>query len=368
MSLKKNKISSRLKSISGILILLFLMHTLSSHKSFTISHQPPEIKDTIWVYDTIFQYDTIYIYETIHDTVFLHDTVKLSENTDSIPKEKTNYFFNFSLKIPELKHKPKYYLGPDISVFMTDNFIMSNQSTNNDIYELYKNSFKLFPGVSLGLSFHVDYNNYILQTGINLTDFIEKFEFVNQNLKIDTLEFFEYFQNSLLDIDTIWYVDLDSLLQGDTIWKQHIDTTLLIFQDSILVTNYDTTINVISKRSYNHLSYFEIPLIFGYNFSFKKISIAPKAGIIIGFLSYTNGKIFNYNGNFSIVDLQTECSFPIISFSTFLAVNLRYKINKKTFVYIEPFFRNNLSGTYYNEYFTKKYFSYGIKFGFSFVL
>jgi len=374
---KKKSFKNFLKYPICISIFFILIYSpLFSYQNNSIiiknKTNPPDITDTIYVYDTIFQYDTVYIYETVYDTVYIYDTVEIEKNTDTLltvdSSKNKHITLNFQLKLPTFKYQPKFFAGAEISFLKSYKIYNWNNDVNSEYKQLYKESYKYLFSLSTGFYFHINYQSKIFQTGINYLQIAEKFEFYKQNLKIDTLKYYNFFQNSTFKVDTTWFVDLDSLLQGDTVYFPYLDTIYSYFKDSTLITNYDSIKNIISGKSLNLYSYFEIPLIFGYQFDFKKFSVTPKAGIILGIYTFSRGKSLDFNSTYYIINQKNINNFPFLNLSLYLSTNFKYKINPRFWIFTEPIFKYNITKSIESNYAETKFLSFGIKFGFHYQL
>lgn len=359
----KNK-NRFIKSLLFIVLIIIIFHTsgFTSHEKNKIGKCFPP--DTIWVYDTIFQYDTVYVYETVYDTIFVYDTVEIADNNDDsiidLP-QKENIFSKIS--IPEFKNQVKYYAGSELSIFNTNHFFINSQNIEKELYQLYKNSSKFYPGFSLGFNLDFLIKTINFQTGIYFTDIFENFDFNLNYTKTDTIIFYDFFQNYNLEIDTIQYIDLDALLHGDTIWKQHYDSIYHYFKDSTLTTEYNNTEINLNKNSKNQYRYFEFPLIFGYSLERKNFNFIPKFGFIFGFYNSSSGFSFDKTTEFEFISIPKTYLFPHLTINSFFSLSIEYKINRKVKFNIEPFFRNNLNPVFTNSQIDKYFYSYGMKFG-----
>lgn len=377
---KKNKINLHHRKFFSVLFSLFGFVFISSF-SATNSLYPPDIKDTIIVYDSVWQNDTLYIYETLHITVSVETTDSLENiNEDSLQAEEnfennfvqeddvverdflhpTNYFN------PQIDKKSDKFLSlQDFSVgyeFMPVNFSVYNYSTasNSNFNDLLNNSLTPKFAYSTGFFAEIDKNNFAIQSGMYHTQFWERFYMIDEFTNIDTLININILQTTKWQVDTVYFLNLDSLLQGDTVWIPYFDSTKINYVDTNIVTTFDTTNTVYEYYSKNRYTYFEVPLIFSYNFNFQRFNIGLQAGVIASFLIQNRGLMF---GNDGLVLLQKQIPRTKIFVSPYISFKAGYKITDNLSVYVSPFYRFPMQNFYSEELIFRKMSAYGAKFG-----
>ena len=336
---------------------------------------PPHVNDTIITYDSVWVNDTLFIYETIHITA--DNNNNNSQDTILAEQDTTNYYEYLSRgfinptsfvfrKKQTLFNKiitfPDYTTNISTSIFNLS-LLNANSNTDMDFNDLLNNSLSPRYGVSIGNSIELSKKNILLETGYAYTVLFEKFNFYKELIDIDTSSYYKIFDVSNWKVDTILFLNLDSLLIGDTVWMQYLDSTLITTQDSTFATDYDTITQTYNYDENNTYSYIDIPIIFGYDFSYKKFIFSVKAGIIGSFPVRTSGKSFSYLNGFEAKNINEILNFRKIFFSTYTALGIKYRLGNHFGFYIEPFLRYPITHTYKNYTISRKYYSYGIKFG-----
>ncbi len=388
---KKNK--NKPKYLFNLFIIIFVFFIISSFTK-TNTFIPPKINDTIIVIDSVWENDTLYIYETLHITVNTYDSLK--NNLDSTTQEITNTDSNIinnldnldtlNLNLPErgfihptsisrasyktpfekIISYPSYTFGYNLSLlnFSNSNVFIDN---NAEYKELYNKSLTEKNALSVGGFVELSRNNYSLETGGYFTRFFEDFKFSESYETVNISTFYNFFEIINWKVDTIYFLNLDSLLLGDTVWMPYFDSTLIVSIDSNLTTNYDTTKYDSNYDTKNLYTYFEIPIIFGYDYKFNSFIFSLKAGIITSFFISTKGFNILYKNKY-IVSKNENINFSKVFFSSYLSTKITYKITPSFGFYVEPFYRLPLTQSYYNSLITTRLTAYGVKFGLQYTL
>jgi hypothetical protein len=167
-------------------------------------------------------------------------------------------------------------------------------------------------GVDLGYTFH----NFFVQTGIGLTKYGENANYNWNHISgIDTSNSYGY-------INMITYPDPNNpnntIIEFDSVWV-HMDDT--------------STTNFLEKKA-NHYTYIDIPLMLGYNFTFKRMSARVSAGVSLGFLTNTNGKIPS-NDLSGFNDINTDMVKKTV-LNCIFRVGFTYSLSRYISVFAEP--------------------------------
>ena len=142
------------------------------------------------------------------------------------------------------------------------------------------------------------------------------------------------------------------------------------FNDSTLY--YDTAFSNIksvadlsSYRGINTISYWEIPVSFGYQiFQKSKLSVGVLAGGSIGFLSQKTGYYLSDNMQ-EIVDLSKTNTIRKTQLNARFGLHAGYVLGKNSTVFIEPQYRIALKSAFDNSAITsQKYRSIGFSIGY----
>lgn len=187
-------------------------------------------------------------------------------------------------------------------------------------------------------------NNEInINAGISFVQFGEK---TNYNLT----HFFTS-DTTLIYSDSITFLSWDSI--------NHI--VYIAFTDyEVDSTFLDSTLLNETRR--NTHSYFNIPLLIGYNFNFNKLDVNLKAGIGIGFLIKSKASYLNYELNNFMIPEPKELNLNYI-FSP--AIN--YKISTNLSLQINPQLLINSSNLINYKDLKQQYSNWSLHFGVSYL-
>jgi hypothetical protein len=107
-------------------------------------------------------------------------------------------------------------------------------------------------------------SGFLLRSGLQYTQINEKFEYVKENvIKIQT------------------QITIDTMINQDGSYTIHRDTSIVeVLGREVMKTS-------------NHFRMLDIPLIFGYTFDWKRVSIEMNGGVVFNLLSRSGGRIFN---------------------------------------------------------------------------
>lgn len=229
------------------------------------------------------------------------------------------------------------YAGPSFSGSVISGYELEPEAWKNS-----NESNKFGWSIGTDLRFHI--KNWIITTGLNYSVY-------NQN-QTYSHTFKEYSpDNSYFDYDTTWVWIFDAPDFG----KPRVKTI-----DSSWVEVYDDV--TISKSGLDQLKYFEIPLLVGYRFNGNMFAIELNTGVSAGFLVYSSIiKIPVLTNNLQTVD-ASQMNKSIINFIA--NASIYYHVNKKTSLFVSPYYKQNLRSLFKETYPVKQQFkTIGVNFG-----
>ena len=159
------------------------------------------------------------------------------------------------------------------------------------------------------------------------------------------------------DIDSI---DIYKENEGVTKEVQNGDGTISYLRGQKEVVEHITWDKVI----YNYYSFIEIPVILGYHFDIKNISVELNSGLSYNLLLLKHGQIIGTEG-FPVDIAEEKNIFKSQSGISFIAgIKVLFPVRKKLF-FFEPNIKYNLQDITTDEYpLQQQYFNYGIKLGY----
>ena len=159
------------------------------------------------------------------------------------------------------------------------------------------------------------------------------------------------------------YTDVDSVIfiawQVDSIYNQNTQTWTV---DSIPQFDTTTTTEIITDtivyNNINKYTWISIPLRFGYRFDINKFSITPRIGLDLSFVSGTN--IGTYVEQYNQGLVQKSPSQFVLSYALQLEVRRNFE---RWHVFVNPYFRSNVTPVISSAIQTRRYNSWGINAG-----
>ena len=290
--------------------------------------------------DNVFK-NQVALPENIHDTIaynYLNEPIIRQSKYFSVELFATPYLHNYAITLnnPELQAN----------------------------FDRYKANIDPCLSYAFGLGLAYNYNNVRFETGISYFRLNE--DYTHNYQDIDTLISYstEYFINETMVNDTIWVLDLDEYLQGNTVYRPYINQNLVYELDSIVTSNVDTVLVDKTIQIQSRYNIIDIPLLGGYEFTFDRFSITPKAGVILGAMILRTGNCLN------VADGQIHQASQVpnasMLFDYYVATNLQYKVGKSISFFAEPHLRGNIGTMHQKTYpIAQKGFRYGIKTGIS---
>lgn len=155
----------------------------------------------------------------------------------------------------------------------------------------------------------------------------------------------------------------------DSIFEYHIDPplfdTVLVGIDSNYVEHW--IINNHNKSHVNSYTFLNIPLLIAYEFknNTSPFSLQVSAGASLSILLKNKGYLYNHLGR--IIDYNTVKTSPIITWGFNINTTLNYKLKNGSSIFVRPSFHYQFNKTSISEHpLQRKYFTYGISFGYRF--
>jgi len=330
---------------------------------------PPKVSvvDTIIVVDTIHHYDTLIV------------TVDQSKQTN----------------------KRHWSVSPKFSILTTQ----SDYKKSGERTVLLNNAHHSSMSYTAGIGINYNYKNFRLSSGVDYTQIAETFEYETNQYFVNSTERFNLFEktryqeinehidyevhtHTLYEMDTlemhytIEKIEHLNYQEIDTVWHYKIDSTKITHVDSVRTIRIDTTDVVLFDTSYyrtidtlsvhtnqyqniNKYSYLEIPFSIGYGINWKKWSLRPGIGGIVGIMLYAKGKGISMTDKNTVYEF-TEKDLPFVNFqfSLLLSLSLEYKIEEQFSMMVQPLYRSNLNSMYQASYAEQKYMSgFGVNLG-----
>lgn len=242
-----------------------------------------------------------------------------------------------------------------IEAYGTELFHQSSYSAaggESKVFAMQRNNaLTPLPGFAYGVNFNITSKHFLIQAGIGCTKISDEFSYASLLLNPRQQQFisqnnnpFNYTHNgNYFLIDTIggyWHYTYmqDSLIHiKDSVWVNQIDTHLVHVFDTTQKTVFDTLKN---KRMKNSYLYFEIPVMAGYEVSYKKFDFAVKGGIITSVLIAANGENTT-NGN-ELLPINAYLPFKKIYFSWIVSLSANYRFSEYWGIYAEPYYRQGI--------------------------
>lgn len=214
---------------------------------------------------------------------------------------------------------------------------------------------------SFGMDLKMNYNNWLLITGLNYSEYSENADYSLFSKNIDSSYFITYQDASYWEYDTlaILYNPVDS-----SIVEIIYERTYILDSVAFTNTDYDTTFANTNYSFLNTYKWIEIPLLVGREFSKERFTFSVATGVSYGFLTGTTGSILHYDNNSIIVIDKNKAPFKNSMFNYILQVGVDYTITKKIGVVCKPMFRYNLNSMFDKSYpVDQRYYSFGVNCG-----
>jgi len=236
-------------------------------------------------------------------------------------------------------------------------------SVNNQKGKYRINSNNTFNYSIIGILNH-NINNWVVSTGLSLKYSTQNIDVKYQKLSIDTTFTWIHNQHDTSFVDTINLLDISQL--PDTVY-----ITKLVNRDSVILDSaknykYDSTYNNKIYVHCNRYYYLELPLIFGYTFSYKKLLFTVQAGGIFSWL--TKSYVYSIADSEGIKYFETK-DFNRIAIDAYLGFRIKYEFSNLNGILLTPYIRYPIIEEFSNDSFVgSKNLRVGIRLGYLFSL
>jgi hypothetical protein len=257
-----------------------------------------------------------------------------------------------------------YFIGAYAGLQLVSKQIKTNQ-TLAEYADIRNTSEKNISTLFYGINFAVEKKKFILQTGFEYNTIGEQNNYdakSKQWLQSDE-KAWDVYNKQIVKIDTVYRFGIVSYDQTILNVK---DSTLLTKADSIFVYQPDN--NIAKANVKNTINYIEIPLMIAYQFKIGKASIAPFAGVSVGYVTASNGMYINKSitGIENINDASLITNF---NFNYQFKLQLAYNLNDRLMFVCSPQYRSNLfSISAKSSGIITKYSALGTSFGLTYKL
>lgn len=329
--------------------------------------------------------DTLIVY----DTISFYDTLMVIQNP-----------------IRPIKNKV-WSLTPHLNLFSANSIHSSKDKNLTEYTQLLNTSNNKSLSFAAGIGAQFDYNKWRISSGLDYTVIEEEFIHQSRLVEVVQKEKFSLKENGFIEkiiekvslqyipiqvfvfdtlsssytinrydyveysiIDTLWSFEVDTTILPsiDTVRNIKYDTVRVITYDTAYYNSVDTNIYINYYQNINKYSYIDIPLTIGYAFEYKKCVFRPSAGILLGIMINAKGKGISMEDRNSVYNLN-QSDLPFINFqvSMLLGLGIEYKIDKNLSLFIQPFYRRNLSSIYKKSVpIDKRFYGLGSSIGFSY--
>lgn len=248
-----------------------------------------------------------------------------NRRTDILPPDARKQWFSVNI-----------YAGPSysestITGFESEYIALRNLNETNSL------------GWTMGSDLRIHIKNWIITSGINYSVY-------NQNRSYNH-SFQEYSpDNSYFDYDTTWVWIFDPPDYG-TPKVANIDSSWVKVYEDVTIDN----------SGLNQLKYFEIPLLVGYRFNTNMFALEINTGVSAGFLVYSKVEVPDFANNNHIVEADQMRS---TMFNFVANASLYYYLNRRTSLFVSPYYKQNLHSIFNENYPVKQQFkTIGVNFG-----
>ncbi|MDB3905185.1 hypothetical protein N9335_01765 [Crocinitomicaceae bacterium] len=240
----------------------------------------------------------------------------------------------------KINHEIQLYGG---MLNSSSNLILSNDSSTFPMNTMESNLWSS----SFGVMYRAKIKQFDLGAGLSWMKTGEK-----ANYGTNTLE--------MAEVDSLIFIEW----QTDSVFNQNTQTwsiDSIPLYDSTTVTTYIN--DSIFYNAANKYTWISIPLRFGYRFDINKFSIIPRVGIDLSFAMGSNTGTYAEIINEGLT--QNSSSRFILSYALQLEVRRSFD---RWHVFVNPYFRSNVTPVISSAIQTRRYNSWGINAGIGFKL
>jgi hypothetical protein len=223
---------------------------------------------------------------------------------------------------------------------------------------------------SYGLQIGIDLKNFNIATGFDFYKHGEKLNYSDAYISYDTIFAEEISEITVLDsiitgYDTT-YLSIDSM-EIDEITPIYDVTSYSVYDTNYIVTDVLSNEVYIKKTDTNLISYFEIPLLFGYSFETGNWRFTMQTGPSLGIYRYAIGSIIASDlgtGQIeSVMSITSVYTFTKISYNWLLTPSVAYAVNEHLSLQLQPRMRFTMNNVVQNDGIKLRYQSYGLHAG-----
>lgn len=404
-----------LKYLGFLIVFLVLIipakascRTLSDVIDLNIFTDPDTV--SMIVYDTIFTYDTVFEYVEVMETVVVYDTVtiyqmpligrpdtlffvpdnnsvlpvkplleeyspvwksglKAASSTNTPHRKKwfsrqSNPFDNLNNPVPfGYGIASKSSISLEASAYLPYSIVEAN---NQEALNRVESKFTPSLSWRQTIRYRHSFDKLHLSAGLGVDQLNYNLDVVENSIRIDTLNQWNYFQREIVLYDTTWFINMDSLLVGDTVWVPYVETTTQYLNDSTITQKLDTTYQTKNTKNLNHYISLQIPFSVSYTlFSNNRFFVDVTGGATAGLLLHTSGKIISPETG-EIIDVEGFNNIDSWNFSLYGGSRVTWKITPLFSMYLSGGYCYGLSyfltGNYYRVKHNDLSFSLGVSY------
>ena len=238
--------------------------------------------------------------------------------------------------------------------------LTSNQQSLENHIDRRKAEEQSILSLSAGMKLNYQAGNWIISSGISYNEMGEKTNYTPNVREQENIS-----DNSFWSIATFTYWSTDSTGSPIVVVLRDSNYNEVLTVDTTTVTDN----SIIEQNSKTKLIFLEIPVLIGYEFPLKNLSIIARTGVSLGYLISSKGYYLNRN-NEQLLNINTsEGLLSSFAFNYILRIGVHYQWNKSITAFAEPSFKTNLHSVLKKQYdVSQKYYMYGINLGIKYQL
>ncbi|MBC8048011.1 MAG: hypothetical protein H7Y00_14530 [Fimbriimonadaceae bacterium] len=288
------------------------------------------------------------------------DNITLNNTGDSLIKETTLniadsagiYLENDPLALDK---KIEWFVGAHFGFdYVTKTFrpsgsnTASNFSPNQSYIEQRETQESSILISGLGFTGGIAINKFNISTGFNSYRLGEDVNYSIQSSYIDSLINPNYV---FVGADTTYIDSISTIID-----------TVIYYYDTSYTVSYETTDTLITETETNLLSYFEIPLLFGYVIEKGKWSINLQTGPSISIYRFASGNSITETLD-ALAPLENSNTFSKTTFNWLFTPSVSYAIKENLELQLQPWLRWNITSAVKDSNYELRYQSYGLHIG-----
>lgn len=219
----------------------------------------------------------------------------------------------------------------------------------------------LTPSIGLNLKYHI--NHWFIQGGVSYAEYGENKNYTQQFELHDTTGFSKENIDDYYSYDSVgYYIDPNNPNIIITLYDaiKHYDTSYSWVAEDSLYYEHQTI------YAQNRFRYIEIPVMVGYEFRIKNLSVELSTGVSIGFRVNSSGKFLDSQNN--LIDINSSNSpYSNTMMNYLLSVGLKYHIDNRFSVIAQPIYKTNLNSLF-NSGNSARYNHIGLNIGLNYII